>query len=507
MLRYLCFLLLFTLCACQDRAATGAGATTEGQVRPVNYTADPESPPQRLYATYERYQEKSLRTRRFKHEDIVPLIQRLGPAFQVSQAGSSIENRAIYRVTYGSGPVKVLLWSQMHGDEPTATQALFDIFNFLSAGDDEFTALRQRLQRELTLVFLPMLNPDGASRNVRRNALGIDLNRDALRLATPEAQILKNERDRLRADWGFNLHDQSRYYGAGYPSEHTATLSFLAPAYNWEKDVNETRGNAMRLIGRMKDALDDFIPGRMARYDDAFEPRAFGDNVQKWGTSTILIESGAYPGDPEKQYVRKMNYIGLLVAFDAIAGGAYRDRDYAAYESLPFNESNLLHDLILREVEVLQSGKWYKVDIGYRLSEVDYDGNRRYYYRASISDLGDLSFFPAFTELPPSGLRAEVGKVYDKTIADVAALKQLNPRDLLRQGYTTVRMAKLPSAAQRDQLPLQLIDGDDRVSTNILPGLNPSLVLKKDGQVQYAVINGILHKVDALDLAKWRALK
>ena len=30
-----------------------------------------------------------------------------------------------------SGEVHVLLWSQMHGDESTATMALFDIFNFI----------------------------------------------------------------------------------------------------------------------------------------------------------------------------------------------------------------------------------------------------------------------------------------------------------------------------------------------------------------------------------------
>jgi hypothetical protein len=34
-------------------------------------------------------------------------------------------------VTHGHGPTTVLLWSQMHGDESTATMALADIFAFL----------------------------------------------------------------------------------------------------------------------------------------------------------------------------------------------------------------------------------------------------------------------------------------------------------------------------------------------------------------------------------------
>ena len=40
----------------------------------------------------------------------------------------------------------------------------------------------------LTLYVVPMLNPDGAERFQRRNAQSIDINRDALRLQTPEGQ-------------------------------------------------------------------------------------------------------------------------------------------------------------------------------------------------------------------------------------------------------------------------------------------------------------------------------
>jgi hypothetical protein len=66
-----------------------------------------------------KYQERSLTHRRFKHKDIVPLIQNLPASFKQSVAGRSIEGRDIYQITIGSGSTKVLLWSQMHGDEPT----------------------------------------------------------------------------------------------------------------------------------------------------------------------------------------------------------------------------------------------------------------------------------------------------------------------------------------------------------------------------------------------------
>src|SRR5690606_18295568 len=157
--------------------------------------------------------EESLSKRRFKHEDIEPLIlkRRSGGSFGVTSLGKSVEQRDIYQLQYGEGPVKVLLWSQMHGDESTATMSVFDLFNFLEAGPDEFDSLRTLLAKNTSLYFIPMLNPDGAEVFQRRNAYGFDLNRDAIRAESPEAKILKQTREKLAPEFGFNLHDQSIY--------------------------------------------------------------------------------------------------------------------------------------------------------------------------------------------------------------------------------------------------------------------------------------------------------
>lgn len=48
--------------------------------------------------------------------------------FSLEEIGRSVEGRSINHLWFGRGPYKVLLWSQMHGDEPTATAALFDVF-------------------------------------------------------------------------------------------------------------------------------------------------------------------------------------------------------------------------------------------------------------------------------------------------------------------------------------------------------------------------------------------
>ena len=107
-------------------------------------------------------------------------------------------SKAARSITFGraAAAFRVLLWSQMHGDEPTATAALFDIFEFLRRHRDDPTV--RDILSSLTLHVVPMLNPDGAERFQRRNAQSIDINRDALRLQTPEGRTLKAVRDRFQ---------------------------------------------------------------------------------------------------------------------------------------------------------------------------------------------------------------------------------------------------------------------------------------------------------------------
>ena len=93
---------------------------------------------EKLYYDYELYKENKLQVRRFKHADILPLInevKRKG-VFSVSVAGKSAEGRDIFLISAGQGKSKVFLWSQMHGDEATATMALFDVFNFFQSNDE-----------------------------------------------------------------------------------------------------------------------------------------------------------------------------------------------------------------------------------------------------------------------------------------------------------------------------------------------------------------------------------
>lgn len=373
--------------------------------------AQPPSVAQRLHDTHGTYREAALVDRRFKHATLVPILENLKtkPGFDVTIAGKSSEGRSIYQVKLGTGPAKVLLWSQMHGDEPTATMAMFDLFRFFGARNDGFDELRTSILTNCTLYFIPMLNPDGAEVYKRRTALDIDMNRDALRLQTPEGRLLKHLQQTLQPLFGFNLHDQSPRYSAGQ-TKHLATISFLATAYNPAREINDVRRRSMQLIVGMNRTLQQFIPNQVGRYSDEFEPRAFGDNIQRWGTSLVLIESGGYPGDPEKQYIRRLNYVAMLTGLGDIASKAYEREAIEPYETIPENGRSLF-DLVIRNVTLTRNGKPYLADLGINRQELPLlNRPEKWYVRGTIEELGDLSTFFGTQELDATGLTLEAEK-------------------------------------------------------------------------------------------------
>lgn len=448
-----------------------------------------------LYDQYDQFREQSIQHRRFKHADIEPLILKLkkDPQFKVQVVGKSVEGRNIYLVSVGTGDKDVLLWSQMHGNEPTATMAIMDIFNFFTQPSD-FDQLKTQLKKELTLHFIPMLNPDGAEKYQRRNALGVDLNRDALRLQQPESIVLKQVRDSLQAEWGFNLHDQSRYYAAGRNPE-TASISFLAPAFNYEKDVNRVRSDAMQLIGFMQEQLQKYIPGKIARYSDDFEPRAFGDNITKWGTRTILIEAGGLENDREKQYLRKLHFTILLAAFKSIAYGSYVNYPLKNYKQIPYNKYNAFHDLILREANVVKNARRYILDIAFRQSEMENESATDFVLRGQITDIGDLSTSYAYREIDAGKYLLVGAKTYPKVLNDLDEFRALDSWALMQKGIVRFKFKNIPSDLPFG-IPLDFVSEETAALTPVNIGENPTLLLVNKGKAVYIVHNGSLYDLE-----------
>jgi hypothetical protein len=352
---------------------------------------------QHALETVSRHRVAAISARRFTHAEFWAAVapSTASPALRTTAIGRSMLGREIRAVTFGHGPTRVLLWSQMHGDESTATMALADIFRYLAEGAGD--PLRERLARELTVVFVPMLNPDGAELFQRENAAGIDVNRDGRRLATPEAQALKALHDSLRPAFGFNLHDQGARTRVGATGVQAA-IALLAPAYDSTRGYNAVRSRARLVAASIATTLGHDIPGRIAKYDDSFNPRAFGDLIQQWGTSTVLIESGALPDDPQKQRLRGLNAAGILSALDAIATGSYERAGAAAYDALPYNTGGANDLLVLGGQLVLPGRPPLLADLA-----INYDDPVAR-SRGLLREVGDLREVVALDTLDATGL-------------------------------------------------------------------------------------------------------
>lgn len=446
-----------------------------------------------LYDNYEIYREPSLTHRRFKHSELIPLINKIKQRgiFNIEKAGESAQGRDIFLLSIGRGSTKVFLWSQMHGDEATATMALFDAFNFFHA-NDQLHEIKKTIYDSLTIYFMPMVNPDGAEVYQRRNIFEIDINRDASRQQSPEGIILRKTFERLKADFGFNLHNQSSRYSVGNSSK-SAALAFLAPSLDHDKSIDSVRENSMKIICELYKMLDQFIPGHIAKYRDDYEPRAFGDNFQKWGTSTILVESGIWKDDPEGQFIRKLNFMSFISAFFSIATKSYKHEPLKTYELIPQNEERFF-DLILRNLSYKKNDDNIIIDLGINREEVNYNSAKSYYYSSSIEDVGDLSVFHGFEDFDFNGYQLHHGKTYQKEFTSITEIKKLDFPKFYREGYTNVILKNKSASQAFTHLPINITFKSSKKnnSNRKLLGSKANFYISKNGEVQYVIVNGFM---------------
>lgn len=358
------------------------------------------------------------------YADIEPYLKNAAkhPSVTLKQIGTSFQGQALNSLKIGNGPIKMMMWSQMHGDENTATAALIDFLSFITA--DENAKWLTNWQQKITLLIIPMVNPDGAAMQTRHNAQGIDLNRDAKALRTKEGQILMAVANEFKPDFGFNLHDQNAYYGAGKMGKQ-ATISVLAPAYNEAREVNKSRGEAMQFIAHLAKSVETMIPGHLGKYNDSYSFRSFGDTFSEKGIRTILIESGAYPNDPNRQIARKVNRVLYKNAIDSLTTGAWKNAKIAQYHAIPFNAKDNWVDLLIDDVTVNSELGDYQIDIA-----VNNKGQS-----PIIKELGDISSIrQGYTSLDASSLSFKAGKgfVLNKSLK----LTKSNYKELLKQGYS-----------------------------------------------------------------------
>lgn len=342
----------------------------------------------------DQYREPSLSGRYITLEHLEPLLQRL-PSGSVTTLGTSVQKQPIYAVTLGKGATRILMWSQMHGNESTTTKALFDFFNFLTS--DEPRA--KRWQEHFTMMCLPMLNPDGSRAYTRENALGIDLNRDAQALTQPESRALRSCFEQFEPHYCFNLHDQRTIYAVG-ETHQPATVSFLAPAYNFEREINHTRLQAINIIAAMNDELQKYIPGQVGRFDDAFNLNCVGDTFQAAGVPTILFEAGHHPNDYQREVTRKWMCISLFSALQYIYENVVVSNKTQDYLNIPQNKVAFF-DIVYKNVKINYDGIEKNTNFAIQFTEELFENQIR--WNAFFAQIGALEGFYGHQEFDARG--------------------------------------------------------------------------------------------------------
>ncbi|MEO1497147.1 MAG: M14 family zinc carboxypeptidase [Planctomycetota bacterium] len=313
-----------------------------------------------------------------------------------TRLGESFEGRPIELVRLGEGPTRVLMWSQMHGDEPTHTSVLLNLLGWLASDD---AAAAEFLSR-LTLGIIVPLNPDGAERNTRHNGQGIDVNRDALAFSTPEGRALRTAVEQFKPAYGFNLHNQHHRTAIGDPPR-PAAVSLLAPPIDVENTQAPHVQRAARVAACFCDAVYERCGGLVSRYDVDYMVRAFGEWVQRQGAATILVEAGGWPGGDFVE-LEQIHFSGLLQTLNAIGDGSIERIDPESYERLQRSSVHHLFDLQLSVGGIAQSpeGPLTSCEIG-----VDYPHRRAGWYEfrdGVIRALGDLHVNGGLAEIDAS---------------------------------------------------------------------------------------------------------
>ena len=344
---------------------------------------------------FSQYKEETIIGRYITLDSIEPLLKELNTNNQLKIIGKSVLEKSIYSYQIGTGKTRIFLWSQMHGNESTTTKALFDFLNVLHSGSE----LAQELLNSFTFYSIPMLNPDGASLYTRENANKVDLNRDSQNLTQPESRLLRAIFEAFKPDYCFNLHDQRTIFGVS-DSGKTATLSFLAPSYNEEREINDSRLKSINLITSVNEVLQQYLPNQIGRFDDSFNINCIGDTFQYLGVPTLLLEAGHFANDYEREETRKYVFMALISSFKILSENVIVSNGINKYLNIPQNKV-VFYDFMYKNIKINYDGIEIITNFAAQYKEEFIEN--QICFTAYVSQIGDLENYFGHREYDAKG--------------------------------------------------------------------------------------------------------
>ena len=366
----------------------------------------------KIEAWYSENFESKLSGRYITLDHINPLLKNYKNDFEISILGTSELGKEIPLVKIGSGKKRILAWSQMHGNETTTTKSVFDFLKFISQ-KEVFQDEISNFLKNNTLYLIPILNPDGAASYTRINGNLVDLNRDAQDLSQKESKLLMNLFNSIQPDLCLNLHGQRTIFGL--KNGNPATISFLSPVSNIEREVTLSRKTAMSLIAKMNADLQNHIPNQIGRYDDSFNDNCFGDAFQMKKTPVILFEAGHYKDDYQREKIREYIFYSLFSVFEI--GESGKDQgNYKDYFLIPENQKNY-KDIIIKNVRVKDCNG--VVSIAIQFSEKLIQGKINFI--PLIDEIGHLDHYFTHQEIVGKGNMVLVNSQEDVKIGTIVS--------------------------------------------------------------------------------------
>src|SRR5690606_27293351 len=92
--------------------------------------------PETLQTLFKNHKETHLYHRYINPEHIQPILKKHQHHFNIETICTSVLGDSISVIQIGSGAKKILMWSQMHGNETTTTKAVFDLCNVFADAND-----------------------------------------------------------------------------------------------------------------------------------------------------------------------------------------------------------------------------------------------------------------------------------------------------------------------------------------------------------------------------------
>lgn len=329
-------------------------------------------------------------------EEILKVIGSL-PAVLI---GNSHQGREVKLLRFGKGKTKVLIWSQMHGNESTGLKSM------LSLIQDWVNQSNTSILERLTIVYIPQLNPDGAVLWERRNAQGIDINRDLRSLDTPEARIFQKVLNDEKPDYCLNLHDQRTIFSAGKSGPGSA-LALCVPTVSEDlkatANITSNRRKVRSLVLQLYNSCKMEENKDWSYFDETYYPTAIGEYAQESGAATLLVESGVRGLDLSRNSSVELTTSFIrgyleLIAKETVSESVELDASYDNPEkwNMPQNV-NRLADIVIRRAQFSCDGDNWVTDVSIILKDTVRDGMT--VFEPQWHQLGDLRSWRGRVEL------------------------------------------------------------------------------------------------------------